>query len=164
MLFGCTRSQSTGSDSKQYIPPTLVATLYKTPTADPFQPTEDHTAPCTNNLSFVEDLSVPDGTVYQSGDQVVKQWKVQNSGTCEWNSKYSVRNLSGYLMGAQKRQKLELIAPGQEGTVEITFTAPAEPGDYYTQWQAYDSKGKPFGDDFYMEIIVNAASPTAVQP
>ncbi len=156
IVTGCLRSQSEGVLSSQFIPPTLVATSFKTPTTDPFQPTIDPRGPCTNDLTFIDDLTVPDGTVFEPGAEIVKRWQVENSGTCEWTAKYSVRILSGASMGAEPKQKLEPIAPGETGSVEIVFHAPEETGEYYSQWQAYDDRGKPFGQDFFIDIIVSS--------
>ncbi|MHC1772077.1 MAG: NBR1-Ig-like domain-containing protein [Flexilinea sp.] len=150
----CMRSQSKGVTSSEFIPPTLVATVFKTPTTDPFRPTEDPRGPCDDNLEFVDDLTVPDGTVFAPGGEIDKKWQIKNSGTCEWISKYSIRMLSGDSMGAESKQKLQLLQPGETGEVEITFIAPDEPGSYYSQWQAYDAQGKPFGQDFYLDIVV----------
>ena len=159
LLFAaCTRSQSKGVVSSQFIPPTLVATAFKTPTTDPFQPTANPRGPCTDDLTFIDDLTVPDGSVFAPGEQIVKQWQVENSGTCEWTSKYSVRILSGSSMGAAGKQKLPSIPPGEEGMVEVIFTAPEEIGNYYCQLQAYDDSGKPFGHDFFIDIIVSSIS------
>ena len=154
----CMRSQSKGVVSSQFIPPTLVATAFKTPTMDPFQPTADPRGPCTNDLAFMDDLTVPDGTVFEPGAEIVKQWQVQNSGTCEWTSRYSLRILSGSSMGAAVKQKLNPIPPGETGTIEVIFTAPQEIGNYYCQLQAYDERGKSFGHDIFIDILVNTAS------
>jgi len=153
-ISSCMRSQSKDVTSSEFIPPTLVATAIKTATIDPFRPTEDPRGPCEDNLDFVEDVTVPDGTVFQPGEEIVKKWKVKNSGTCEWISRYSIRMLSGNSMGAETKQKLKLLKPGEEGEIEITFIAPDEPASYYSQWQAYNAQGKSFGQDFFIDILV----------
>ncbi len=150
----CMRSQSKGVTSQAFVPPTLVATVVKTPTTDPFRPTEDLREPCEDQLTFVDDITVPDGTVFAPGEAVVKKWQVKNSGTCEWISKYTVRLLSGNSMGAETKQKLQPVEPGETGEITITFTAPDTPGSYYSQWQAYNAQGKSFGQDFFLDIVV----------
>ncbi len=151
---GCKMPMREGSPSL-FIPPTLVATAFRTPTPDLFQPTPDPRGNCVNDLLFLEDLTVPDGTVVQPGEEIVKRWKVRNSGDCDWNSRYSLRYIAGDLMGAKERYKLIQLQPGEEGTIEITFTAPEYVGGYYSGWQAYNAKNEPFGNDFYLEIYVN---------
>ncbi len=156
----CMRSQSKGVTSSAFVPPTLIATSVKTPTVDPFRPTEDLRDPCDDQLTFVDDVTVPDGTVFAPGEEIVKTWKVKNSGTCEWLSKYTIRQLSGSSMGAEQKQKLHPIAPGENGDITITFTAPETPGSYYSQWQAYNAQGKSFGQDFFLDIVVQIPEAT----
>jgi hypothetical protein len=38
--------------------------------------------------------------------------------------------------------------------LRMVFTAPQEAGTYRSAWQAYDPDGGPFGDPFYIEIVV----------
>lgn len=155
LLTACMRSQSKGVISEQFIAPTLVATIFRTPTVDPFQPTMDPQGPCTNSLTFLDDLTVPDGSVFEPNQSFVKQWQIQNSGTCDWSNRYSARNISGFSMGADAKQKLPELATGETGVLEITFTAPPDFGSYYSQWQAYDARGKSFGDDIFVDIVVS---------
>ena len=154
IVTGCLRSQSEGVLSSQFIPPTLVATSFKTPTTDPFQPTIDPRDPAPR-LTFIVTWPFRMG-LFWTRAEIVKRWQVENSGTCEWTAKYSVRILSGASMGAEPKQKLEPIAPGETGSIEIVFYAPEETGEYYSQWQAYDDRGKPFGQDFFIDIIVSS--------
>lgn len=141
-----------------FVPPTLVATPFRTPTPDLFQPTPDPRGNCENNLIYLEDVTVPDGTVVKPGEEIRKVWKVQNTGNCDWTSQYSIRHFNGDLLDANKKQKLPLLQPGEEGEIEIIFTAPETIGGYYSGWQAYDNRGKPFGHDLFLEIYVNPAT------
>lgn len=155
LLSACMRSQSKGVISEQFIAPTLVATIFRTPTVDPFQATLNPQGDCTNSLTFLDDLTVPDGSIFEPEQSFVKQWQVQNSGTCDWTNRYSARNISGFSMGADAKQKLPELAAGETGILEITFTAPPDYGGYYSQWQAYDGRGKAFGDDIFVDIVVS---------
>lgn len=155
LLPACMRSQSKGVVSEQFIAPTLVATIFRTPTVDPFMTTLNPQADCTNSLTFLDDLTIPDGSIIEPEQSFVKQWQVQNSGTCDWTKQYSARNISGFSMGADAKQKLPELAAGEIGVLEITFTAPPDYGGYYSQWQAHDARGKAFGDDIFVDIVVS---------
>lgn len=109
---------------------------------------------CKNQLDFVEDLSVPDGTTVTIGEQVAKQWLVKNSGTCDWNREYSLRFVSGDPLNAPVKIQLFPARRGSQAVIQITFTAPESSGSYVTMWQAFDPWGDRFGDPFYMEINV----------
>jgi hypothetical protein len=112
------------------------------------------TPPCTDGFAFVEDITIPDGTVVSPGASIDKQWLVHNNGTCNWDSRYRLRFVGGLEMGAATEQALFPARAGSQATIRIIFTAPSEPGSYTTAWQATDPDGQPFGDPVFMEIIV----------
>jgi hypothetical protein len=109
---------------------------------------------CTDNLSYVEDVSIPDGTIVAPGEQMEKIWRVENSGTCGWDSRYRLRLDSGEELGAQSEQALYPARAGTQLEIHLLFTAPQEAGYHRTAWQAYGPDGNPFGDQIYMDIVV----------
>lgn len=111
---------------------------------------------CTNDLVFLEDLSIPDGTQIDAGKVLEKEWQVRNIGTCNWNEGYSVRLISGPELGAAVTQALVPARNGTEAVIRIQFTAPAEPGRYTSTWRAFDPSEKPFGEWFSIEIVVTS--------
>ena len=131
------------------IPASPTATLL--PTSTPVPPTP---MPCTNNLSFVHDVTVPDGTSVVAGESVDKQWLVTNTGTCNWDSGYRLRFLSGDAMGAPTEQALYPARSGTQATLRIVFHAPTDAGNYATAWQAVAPDGTTFGEAVYMQINV----------
>ena len=147
-----------------YLPPTAIqqAAVELTPqesaTATPpaaaveFQATP--TPQCTNNLSFITDLTVPDGTQVAAGSPVDKQWQVENNGTCNWDGRYRLKFIAGADLGAPLVQALYPARSGTQPAIRITFTAPAEPGTYRSAWQAYSPQDEPFGDPIFVEIVV----------
>ncbi len=114
------------------------------------------TVSCTDGLLWLNDLSIPDGSQVAPGSSLDKQWQVKNSGTCNWDERYTLRLTAGVDMGAASPQLLVPARGGSEAVVQITFTAPAEAGRYRSAWQAYNPDGQPFGDPIYIEIVVTA--------
>lgn len=110
---------------------------------------------CVNNLSFVEDLTVPDNSFIPFGSLIDKQWSVENNGTCNWNAEYRLRHIGGAVLGAPEEIALFPARSGTRATIQITFTAPFEEGLYESAWQAFDPNGSPFGDPIYMRIVVS---------
>jgi hypothetical protein len=55
-------------------------------------------------------------------------------------------------------QALYPARSGSEVALRIVFSAPQEPGYYQSAWQAFDPKDVPFGDPFYIEILVELSS------
>jgi hypothetical protein len=127
--------------------PQTTASPIPTATATPIQA-------CTDNLSYQADLTVPDGTPVQPGELVDKQWQVQNSGTCDWDSEYRLKLVGGEAMGAASEQALYPAKAGTQVVIQINFYAPLVPGVYSSSWQAFNPDGEPFGDPVYMEIVV----------
>jgi hypothetical protein len=111
---------------------------------------------CVSNLTFVSDLTIPDGTYITYGSTIDKQWLVQNSGTCNWNDRYRFRHVGGGELGAPEEIMLFPAKSGTQAVIQVTFTAPFTDGDYESAWQAFDSFGLAFGDPIYIRIRVAA--------
>ena len=111
--------------------------------------------PCTNNLTFVSDTTIPDGTTVSPGASIDKQWLVNNSGTCNWDSNYRLKWIGGDPLGAVTEQALYPARAGTQVTLRIIFTAPNEAGTYESAWQAYGGDGVAFGDLIYVRIEVS---------
>jgi len=120
------------------------------PTSSPtVSPTE-----CSNNLTFVEDVTIPDNMFATFGLALDKQWLVQNSGTCNWNASYRLKHIGGAELGAPGEVALYPARAGTQATIQIWFTAPFTEGAYESAWQAMDPNGTPFGDLIYIRITV----------
>lgn len=111
--------------------------------------------PCTDNLSFLDDITVDDGTSFLPGASIDKQWLVQNNGTCNWDSTYRLKWVGGDPMGAAQEQPLYPARAETQATLRILFTAPAEAGSYESAWQAVDPNGNFFGDLIFIKIVVS---------
>ena len=110
---------------------------------------------CSNNLYYQDDLTIPDGSIFPPGAAVDKQWLVENNGDCSWDSRYRLQLVEGVAMGVPQAQALYPARAGSQAVIRIVFTAPAEPGSYRSEWQAYDLQGVPFGDPIFIEIVVS---------
>lgn len=144
-------------------PPTLEAAATPLPTFPPESyrenppmetPTPTIAPKCYNGLFFVEDLTIPDGTQVSPGAMLDKRWRVQNTGTCNWTEEYRLKVIAGAELGAVPEQRLYPARSGSEATIRIQFTAPGEAGTYRSAWQAYDPEDRPFGDPFFIEVVI----------
>lgn len=152
-LTGCDRIANQPTQTP-YIPPTLAAS--QTPRLPPLPtaPVASPTQACTNHLRFIEDMSIPDGTVVEPESRLDKRWLVENSGTCNWDQHYQLRLSSGPEMGSPPIQALYPARSGTQLVIRIVYTAPQEPGIYRSAWQAYTPDDQPFGDPIFIEIVV----------
>jgi hypothetical protein len=106
-------------------------------------------APACDQATFVRDVSIPDGTFLQPGASFTKVWELKNTGSCPWNSTYSlVFANEGDLMGAQISNPLirsGAVQPGELVQVVLDLKAPASPGDYKSHWRLRSPAGVDFG-------------------
>lgn len=147
------------------LPPSPTATLAAsaTPTVDP-SALED----ACDVAAFVADITIPDGTELDPGENFTKTWELQNIGTCTWNSAYQLVFFSGDDLQAPVTQTLttEPVAPGQNLQISVDLVAPEEPGRYLVYWLLRNPDGDNFGlgvdgDTFYVDITVIDPNATA---
>jgi hypothetical protein len=111
--------------------------------------------PCTNSLSFLDDLTVEDNTVVLPGASIDKQWLVHNTGTCNWDNTYRLKWIGGDTLGAAEEQALYPARAGTQATLRIHFTAPFVGDAYESAWQAVGPDGNVFGDLIFIKIVVS---------
>lgn len=152
LLAACTSAPS----GTPYLPPSPVQNATPPPTATLFHLTVEVPPDfsCTDSLAFVDDLTIPDNTVVAPGTLLDKQWLVRNTGTCNWDSRYRLRFVGGYTLGANEEYALYPARADAQATLRILFTAPTEAGEFVSVWQALDPDGLPFGEAFLIKVIV----------
>jgi hypothetical protein len=150
------------TEPAQLIEPTLIIqptqqVIIVQPSPIPTIPTLEPTLSleeCTNSLTFVADVTVPDNSTFNFGETLDKQWLVQNSGTCNWDSSYRLRHTNGASLGAPEEVALYPARAGTQATIQIIFTAPFTADFFESEWQAFDGNGVAFGDPIYIKINV----------
>ena len=123
-------------------------------------------ANCTNSIEFVQDLSVPDDTVFAPGTEFEKGWQLRNNGTCPWTPDYSAVFVGGDQLGETVALSFsETIVAGQTVDVIVPMVAPEAEGTYRSNWQISNADGVPFGIDgfdseaFWVQIAVGVPEP-----
>ena len=109
-----------------------------------------------NDATFIGETKPYDGTVMVGGQVFEKGWSMQNSGTCNWNADYRLKNIGGAALGAPAEIALYPARARTQATIEIRFTAPFTEGVYESAWQAVDASGATFGDPIYIRVTVAA--------
>ena len=147
-------SPSATADVPSPAPPTEPPT--ESPPADsaPTVPESSPTPPCSDDLTFLADLTVPDDSVFAPGQPIDKRWSVQNTGTCDWNGDYRLIFTSGDPLGAPGEVALFPARSGASVELALSFTAPAVPGEYVSRWQARNPAGNLFGATVFIKIQV----------
>jgi hypothetical protein len=120
--------------------------------------------PC-NAVSFVQDVTIPDGTSIVTGAAFTKTWRLRNTGSCTWNTSYSLVFDRGDKMSGPDAQPLPgSVAPGATTDVSVSLTAPASAGNYRGYWRLRDGAGVLFGlstGSFWVDIKAVSPTPTA---
>ena len=87
------------------------------------------------SANFVQDVTIPDGTIVTPGQTFWKTWRVLNSGSCSWDSTYKFVFNDGDLMGGGYVYPFPgAAAPGQTVDIPIELYAPTNAGTYTGTW------------------------------
>ncbi len=130
------------------------------------QPGEPTPTLFPNKADFIDDVTVPDGTVFSPGQAFTKTWRLKNAGSSTWTSDYSILYLTGQEMGLKSAPLGKLVPPGESVDVSVNLTAPAIPGTYRSYWKLLTPQGNLFGvgpladEPFYVDIQVVLPTPT----
>ncbi len=116
-------------------------------------------ATCINAVRFLEDLTIPDGTLVAPGETLDKRWSVQNTGTCDWGPDYRLAPIEGGGFGGAEAMALYPARAGEQAVWQVALQAPLEPGEHLSRWQAFAPDGTPFGDIVYLLIEVSGSQP-----
>ena len=96
--------------------------------------------------AYVDDISIPDGTLLLPGQDFTKTWRLKNIGTCTWSPEYSIVFMEGSSLGAPASVKLNnTVVPGSTIDVSVTMKAPNIAGSYTSNWLLKNTSGNTFG-------------------
>jgi hypothetical protein len=108
-------------------PPTL--------TTEPGLPTPTSNGKACYVMTFVSDITIPDGMIIAPGAAFTKTWRVRNDGNCVWDKNYSLELDKGDAMStATKIPLTKVVNPGDSIDLSIDMTAPTKDGIYSGYW------------------------------
>ncbi len=148
---------SAGAQTPVAAPPVSVTPGTPTfPTAAPTAATA-----CNNNSTFVQDVTVPDGTTIAAGQAFNKVWRVKNSGTCPWTDAYRLVFVGGTGMTQVLSFPVPGTPPGGTADISVPMSAPTRPGTQSSLWQLQNAAGGLFGVILNATLRVPGAAPSA---
>jgi hypothetical protein len=122
--------------------------------------------PC-NAGEYVADISIPDGTSITADASFVKTWRLKNSGSCTWDTRYDIAFVDGNQMGGPNNIDMpQTVKPGQTVDISLTFKAPSTAGTYTAKYMLVNPNGVKFGlgstanKSFWVTIKVTGPAPT----
>ncbi len=100
-----------------------------------------------DHLTFIEDITYPDGAGVSPGETFTKTWRLQNTGTHTWTPGYSLVFDHGDDMGvtASIQFTTKVVEPGEIIDISVELTAPETIGTYQGYWMLRNLEGKLFG-------------------
>ena len=112
----------------------------------PPTPTETPGPLCTNQVEFVRDVTIPNGTRFDPDDNFTKTWRFRNTGTCTWTKDYAIVYVDGYsLLGPNAMTLPSEVEPGEVVDISLALKAPVIDGAYDSYWKFRDDAGELFG-------------------
>jgi hypothetical protein len=160
MVTQTVAAQTQNAPTQTPLPPTAIPTNTPVPATNTPLPTPTEITYC-DWVSFVKDVTVPDGSNFAPGETFTKTWRLKNRGTCTWSPDYMLVFTSGAQMGGTTAVRLpSYVSPGQSVDVAVTLTAPNTRGEYTGYWMLRNPSGALFGygdnanQAFYVEIKV----------
>lgn len=113
-----------------------------TSTLIPGQPVPTDNGKACYTMTFLADVTIPDGMIVAPGSKFTKTWRVRNDGNCVWDKNYSVVLDKGDAMTTVTSFPLtKTVNPGDSYDISIEMTAPATDGVYSGYWHI----ATPFG-------------------
>jgi hypothetical protein len=140
--------------------PQPTATVTKVPTATPwyyypgggvipppgYRVTPVYAIPCLA-AELVRDVTIPNGTNLPRNTDFVKVWRIENTGSCTWDTKLYFAPV-GYVGGSPRIDPFggapvqigEKVRPGKTIDIALSLTTPDKDGSFRSQWVFTDKE------------------------
>lgn len=119
-----------------------------------------------DRVTFIDDVTVPDGTVFAPNTPFTKTWRIKNTGTCTWTTNHRLVFVIGdKLGGPDSMSMVSTVGPNTSIDISFDLVAPAVAGAYRGYWQLLNEKGEklgigPLGDKpWWVDIVVSGSAP-----
>ena len=112
---------------------------------------------CNYTMSYVADLTIPDGQPISAGSSFTKTWRLKNTGNCAWTTSFVLSFVSGAQMGGTNRYLPYQVNPGETIDLSVDLVAPTTPGTYQGYWQIKTPSGFGVGFTVWVQIVVPGA-------
>jgi len=113
---------------------------------------------------FVADVTVPDNTRFEKGEDFTKTWRLRNSGTEDWPEDTMLVFASGAELGVVKEVEVGAVKSGDQVDISVDMKAPEEDGTYKSVWELRTAGKAIGGVQPYLVIQVGEPAPEAEAP
>ena len=112
---------------------------------------------CADSV-FLQDMTIPDGTVEAPGVVFRKVWRMKNTGSCEWGKEFKFGYAYGTKFGSGNLTVTLAsgsVPPGGSKDFAINLTAPSTQNTYTGCWKLQTDQGYWFGQAACVTIKVS---------
>ena len=113
---------------------------------------------CADSI-FVQDITIPDGTVETAGTVFQKTWRMKNTGTCAWDGGFKFAFAYGDQFGTGNYMttltSASSVPLGGSKDFGFNLTAPSVPNTYRGCWKMQTDQGYWFGQAACVTIKVS---------
>ncbi len=99
--------------------------------------------------------NLPDGYQVRPNISVTISWTVKNIGTTAWDTNYSLRFFAGPKVKNTYVAFPKAVSANTSTILSVTFTTPAEPGDYDLWYKMTNALSQNFGDVDFKFTVTN---------
>ncbi|GEM_PF-5347540 len=142
--------------------PTLAGAVTAPPVSTPTSSLPPTPTQCTYDATFIDDVTIPDGTEIPAGQAFTKTWRLINDGCLNWPAGTALVYVRGEQMGGPASVPVPATSVGSTVDISVNLTAPTAPGSHRGYWQLQAPGGVRFGPQIYVEITVPAVTATPV--
>lgn len=133
-----------------------------TSTNIPGQPAPTSNGKACYAMTFVADVTIPDGMIIKPGSTFTKTWRVRNDGNCVWDQSYTLEFDQGDAMTSVTKFPLtRTVSPGESLDISIELTAPTVEGTYAGYWHIATPFGGYMGVGTYNQSLIAKIQSTA---
>ena len=150
--------------------PSATPTIWSSPTFMASTPTSQSVSSYSSsystaygcyNAAYVSDVTIADGTVLAPGEEFVKIWKFQNTGSCDWSEDFWITFSSDEDMNGDDTEIGEDVTAGDTASISVSMVAPDDEGTYTGYWKLATEDGSVFGETVYVLIVVSDDASTS---
>lgn len=127
------------------------------PTLTPMPTSRPTSTPSiADNAAWVADVTYPDLEYVHADVDIVKTWRIKNTGTTTWTTKYRLVYVDG-LQGSDSTLMVYLtkdVPPETTVEISVPFRSPAGIGECTSYWRMYNGENEPFGEVMSMKIVI----------
>ncbi len=109
---------------------------------------------CVLAATFLQDVTVPDGTAIRAGSKFTKTWRMKNTSSCDWGEGYTVAFVGDTPMSDAGSAPVRPTPSNANADISVELTAPSQAGVYTSTWRLKDPAGQPFGNHIFAVIRV----------